>query len=62
MTKEELKIFVFASIISADNDEFTEEQKQEVISRNDERPGDWEYIFENLPKKEKLIKLFTEDE
>lgn len=62
MTNKELKMFVFASIISADNDEFTEEQKQEVISRHKERPEDWEYIFENLPKKEKLIKLFKEDE
>ena len=33
MSEESLKYFVFASIISADNDEFTEEVKQEIISR-----------------------------
>ena len=33
MEVEELKYFVYASIISADNDEFTEDQKQEVIRR-----------------------------
>ena len=37
MNEESLKYFIFASIISADNDEFTEEVKQEIISRFDEQ-------------------------
>lgn len=40
MSEESLKYFVFASIISADNDEFTEEVKQEIISRFDEQSSD----------------------
>lgn len=40
MNDDSLKYFVFASIISADNDEFTEEVKQEIISRFDEQIPD----------------------
>lgn len=40
MSEESLKYFVFASIISADNDEFTEKVKQEIISRFDEQSPD----------------------
>lgn len=40
MNEESLKCFVFASIISADNDEFTEEVKQEIISRFNESSQD----------------------
>ena len=64
MEKEELKYFIYASIISADNDEFTEDQKQEVIRRyglEEEVPfddKDWEFILEPVDKDNKLLKLF----
>lgn len=52
MSEESLKYFIFASIISAENDEFTEEVKQEIISRyNPDTPWnecDWEYILEPI--------------
>lgn len=35
MDKKELKYFAFASIISAENDRYTEDVKQEVIRRYD---------------------------
>lgn len=64
MEKEELKYFMYASIISADNDEFTEDQKQEVIRRfglEEDVPfddKDWEFILEPVDKDNKLLKLF----
>lgn len=59
---------VFVSLISADNDKYEEEVKQEVIDRhkkassNHEDPTDsnidWEYVFEPLGKDaEKYTKL-----
>ena len=63
---EELRNYVYASIISADNDEFglSEDDKQEIIQRR--RLGSsWEYILEPI-KDEKirksLIDFFEEDE
>ena len=64
MDREELKCFIFGSIISADNDEFTEDQKQEVMHRYglekdvpfDDK--DWEFILEPVDKEGKLLKLF----
>ena len=64
MEVEELKYFVYASIISADNDEFTEDQKQEVIRRfglEEDVPfddKDWKFILESVDKDDKLLKLF----
>lgn len=64
MEAEELKYFMYASIISADNDEFTEDQKQEVIRRFDleeDVPFDdknWDFILEPVDKDDKLLKLF----
>lgn len=47
---EELMCISFASLISADNDELTEETKQELISRYTEQRKndtiDWDYIIE----------------
>lgn len=52
-----LKSLLFGSIISADNDEFTEEVKQEVIERHKEEDHygsmissqiNWEYVLEPL--------------
>jgi hypothetical protein len=54
---EMLKSLLFTSIISADNDEFTEEVKQEVIKRHKEEDHygsmissqiNWEYVLEPL--------------
>ena len=64
MSEESLKYFVFASIISADNDEFSEDVKQEIISRynSDEKweDNDWEYVLEpieDIDKRNRLISL-----
>lgn len=55
----ELQCLLFACIISADNDEFEEPIKQEIISRRKEKPEDWEYIFEPLGENgKKIIELF----
>lgn len=52
MDSKELKYFLFASIISADNDLYTEEVKQAIISRYDKNEDfdnvDWEYVLEPL--------------
>lgn len=63
---EELRNYIYASIISADNDEFelSEDDKQEIIQRR--RMGStWDYILEPI-KNEKvrkhLIEFFEEAE
>lgn len=56
-----MQYLVFASIISADNDKYTEEQKQEVISRYDKSKGlnqDWKYVLEPVDSTGKLAELF----
>lgn len=56
-----LKNLVFGGLISADNDKYPEEVKQEIIKRHEERPGVWEYILEPLGKDaDKFIKLMYE--
>lgn len=65
MSNEELKNFIFVSIISADNDEYTEDEKQAILSRYNERKDDpdWAYILEPMQNKdhrEKYIKLLNE--
>lgn len=47
---QQLRNFVFASIISAENDEYDEEIKQEVIHRYDlfDSDPDWEYVLQPL--------------
>lgn len=63
MSEQSLKYFVFASIISADNDEFTEEVKQEIISRYNPddkwEDHDWEYILEPIKDSNKIDKLVS---
>lgn len=66
LATEELRNYVYVSIISADNDEFglSEDDKQEIIQRR--RMGStWDYILEPI-KDEKvrksLIDFFNEDE
>lgn len=49
MTSTEVRNMIFASIISADNDKYSEDAKQEVIHRY-KQPGkrDWQYILEPI--------------
>ena len=60
------KYFVFASIISADNDAYTEDVKQDIIDRMDKyykakdkswNDYDWEYILDPIGDKEKIQRL-----
>lgn len=52
------KNLAFAEIISADNDRYTEEVKQEVLKRYNESPEDWRYILEPLGEDtEKYLKI-----
>lgn len=56
-----LRNFLYVSIISADNDHYTEEQKQEIIRRHKEFEGkepDWRYILEPIDDTGRLLKLF----
>jgi hypothetical protein len=50
-------------IISADNEKYTEEQKQEVIKRYDEarkiNKYDWNYILQPIDDTGKLVKLLN---
>lgn len=59
MEKDELKYFVLGSLISADNDEFTEEEKQGVIARmkGNDLDQDWEYVLQPIKDDEKRNKL-----
>lgn len=62
----ELKNFVYVSIISADNDEFglSEEDKQEIISRY-KLSEDWDFILEPIKDekmRERLVDLFNSDD
>lgn len=61
-TKNDIKCLVLASIISAENDHYTEEQKQEVITRYencDKSNPDWKYILEPVDNTGKLAELFA---
>lgn len=56
-----LRNFLYVSIISADNDRYTEEQKQEIIRRHKEFEGkepNWGYILEPIDNMGKLLELF----
>lgn len=60
----EVKYLVYASIISADNDKYTENQKQEVIARYnaDEEDFDhknWKFILAPVDNNGKLAELFN---
>lgn len=64
MTEEELKNFIYVSIISADNDDYPEEVKQEIIRRyNDQKgnqPLDWSVILDPLGEdKYKYMKILA---
>lgn len=57
-----VQCLILGSIISADNDKYTEEQKQEVMSRyntaKDSKEYDWNYILEPVDPTGKLAELF----
>ena len=36
---------IIASVISADNNDISEEEKQEVMKRHSEHPKEWTYNF-----------------
>lgn len=64
--KQQLRNFIYVSVISADNDEFglTEDQKQEIIRRR--KAGmSWDYVFEPIEDEKRrrvLVELFEESE
>jgi hypothetical protein len=60
MELEELKNYLYVSIISAENEEFTEEQKQEVIRRRalTKDDPDWQFILEPVDETGRLAELF----
>lgn len=67
MDEKALKYFLFASIISADNDSYTEDVKQDIIQRYDKYKDcdfdsvDWKYVLEPLGEDaDKYIKLMKE--
>lgn len=61
MTNEEIKNFLFVSIISADNDSIEESVKQKIISRHDKHPQDWAFILEPLGEfADTYVQLFKE--
>ena len=54
------KNLLFVSIISADNDEYDEDTKQDILRRYEENKNDpdWWYVFEPLgEEREKYAKL-----
>lgn len=65
MKEQELRYFVFASIISAENDSLTEEVKQSIISRHKEEKQtnktfeqyNWEYILEPLNDEDAILRI-----
>lgn len=64
-TLEQLKNLTYASIISADNDEFglSENDKQEIIYRH-KLGSSWDYILEPIKdekKRKQLIQFFEDD-
>lgn len=70
LNTSQLRNFLYVSIISADNDDLTEEEKQAIIQRTDPKNlenTDWGYALEPIKDdnlREKYIKLlkWTNDE
>lgn len=70
LNTSQLRNFFYVSIISADNDDLTEEEKQAIIQRTDPKNlenTDWVYVLEPIKDdnlREKYIKLLklTNDE
>lgn len=66
LNTSQLRNFLYVSIISADNDDLTEEEKQAIISRTDPKnleDTDWVYALEPIKdaeKRDKYIKVMRE--
>lgn len=66
LNMNQLRNFFYASIISADNDDLTEEEKQAIIQRTDPKNldnTDWDYALEpikDIGKRDKYIKVMKE--
>lgn len=63
MTNEELRNYIYVSIISADNDELSEDEKQQILNRYKVNPGDWAYILEPIKderQRQSLIEILNE--
>ena len=63
---EQLRNYIYVSIISADNDEFglSEEDKQEIIARR-KMGSTWEYTLEPIKDtklRKSLVDFFNEEE
>ena len=59
MEKNELKNFIYVSLISADNDELEEDVKQEIIARynRDSEKQDWKYVLKPIKDEQSRNKL-----
>lgn len=57
MNNTQLINLIIASVISADNNDISEEEKQEIIKRHSKYPKEWTYIFEAIKDKDKSDKL-----
>lgn len=66
LNTNQLRNFLYVSIISADNDDLTEEEKQAIIQRTDPKNlenTDWVYALEPIKdagKRDKYIKVMRE--
>lgn len=66
LNTNQLRNFLYVSIISADNDDLTEEEKQAIIQRTDPKNldnTDWSYALEpikDVGKRDKYIKVMKE--
>ena len=66
LNTSQLRNFLYVSIISADNDDLTEEEKQAIIQRTDPKNldnTDWGYALEpikDIGKRDKYIKVMRE--
>lgn len=66
LNTSQLRNFLYVSIISADNDDLTEEEKQAIIQRTDPKNlenTDWVYALEpikDIIKRAKYVKVMKE--
>ena len=66
LNTSQLRNFLYVSIISADNADLTEEEKQAIIQRTDPKNldnTDWDYALEpikDIGKRDKYIKVMKE--
>lgn len=59
-SNDAIKYFILGSLISADSESLTEDEKQAIITRMSQKKDDWNYIFEpveDMEKRNKIIDL-----